>query len=54
MTLGQRHAIGIVVRVVGLALLAGILLALEWAWRSHAWNDLKAVDGRCVLGGRES
>ena len=51
MTLGQRHAIGIVVRVVGLALLAGILLALEWAWRSHAWNDLKAVDGRCVLVG---
>ena len=40
MTLGQRHAIGIVMRVVGLALLAGVLLALAWAWRSHAWNDL--------------
>ena len=49
MTLGQRHVTGIVVRAVGLALLAGILLALEWAWRTHAWNDLKAVDGRCVL-----
>ena len=51
MTLGQRHVTGIVVRAVGLALLAGILLALEWAWRTHAWNDLKAVDGRCVLVG---
>ena len=35
MTLGQRHVTGIVVRAVGLALLAGILLALEWAWRTH-------------------
>lgn len=51
MTLDQRHVAGIVVRAVGLALLAGILLALEWAWRTHAWNDLKAVDGRCVLVG---
>lgn len=46
MTLDQRHVAGIVVRAVGLALLAGILLALEWAWRTHAWNDLKAgTDG---------
>ena len=29
MTLDQRHVAGIVVRAVGLALLAGILLALE-------------------------
>ena len=32
MTLGQRHVIGIVLRVTGLALLAAALLALEWAW----------------------
>ena len=51
MTLGQRHVIGIVLRVTGLALLAGALLALEWAWRSHAWNDLEAVDGHCVMVG---
>ena len=51
MTLGQRHVTGIVVRAVGLALLAGILLALEWAWRTHAWNDRKGVDGRCVIVG---
>ena len=51
MTLGQRHVIGIVLRVTGLALLAAALLALEWAWRPHAWNDLESVDGHCVMVG---
>ena len=51
MTLGQRHVIGIVLRVTGLALLAAALLALEWAWRAHAWNALESVDGHCVMVG---
>ncbi|MDO4412739.1 hypothetical protein [Cutibacterium sp.] len=53
MTLGQRHVIGIVLRVMGLALLAAALLALEWAWRSHAWSNLKSVDGQCVMVGAQ-
>lgn len=51
MTLAQRHALGVVVRCLGLALIALALIALEWAWHSHTWNDLEAIDGQCVSVG---
>lgn len=40
-------------RLVGVIALVAALLALEYAWRSHAWSGLERRDGQCVMVGAQ-